>query len=85
MAARVLESGTTYAIALYLNIEHFDRAIQAEARVTALETRVAVLENEILNLKETLTKCIPRDAPVHDAGERVAEGGRPESKGEKVA
>ena len=31
MAARVLESGTTYGIALYLNIVHFDRAVIMEA------------------------------------------------------
>jgi hypothetical protein len=30
MCARVLESGTSYATALYLNIQHFDRAVQAE-------------------------------------------------------
>jgi len=29
MTARVLESGTSYATALYLNIQHFDRAITA--------------------------------------------------------
>jgi len=34
---RVLESGTSYAIALLLNIQHFDRAIQAETRITQLE------------------------------------------------
>ena len=84
MAARVLESGTTYAIALYLNIEHFDRAIQAETRVTALEARVASLENEILLLKEVLTKCVPRDAP-DEPGESVAEEGRPASGRERVA
>jgi hypothetical protein len=82
MAARVLESGTTYAIALYLNIEHFDRAIQAEARVSALEERVGSLENEILLLKQVLTKCVPRGDP----GESVAEEGRPgESINGKVA
>jgi uncharacterized coiled-coil protein SlyX len=30
MTARVLESGTSYATALYLNIQHFDRAVQSE-------------------------------------------------------
>ncbi len=32
MASRVLESGTTYADALYTNIVHFDRAVQAEGK-----------------------------------------------------
>jgi uncharacterized coiled-coil protein SlyX len=35
--ARVLESGTSYAVALFLNIQHFDRAIKAESRITDLE------------------------------------------------
>jgi uncharacterized coiled-coil protein SlyX len=39
MAARVLESRTSYALALFTNIQHFDRAIQAEARIAQLERK----------------------------------------------
>ena len=49
MAARVLESGTSYAMALLLNIQHFDRAIQAETRITQLENNLQ--ENNIRLLK----------------------------------
>lgn len=61
MAARVLDSGTSYAFALYTNIRHFDRAIQAEARITDLEDknkdqadRVLKLENECEDLRKRL-------------------------------
>ncbi|MCX5828727.1 MAG: helix-turn-helix transcriptional regulator [Deltaproteobacteria bacterium] len=44
MCARVLESGTSYATALYLNIQHFDRAVSAEARNAIIEKKLADLE-----------------------------------------
>lgn len=44
MTARVLESGTSYATALYLNIQHFDRAITAEERIAHLEQNQAELK-----------------------------------------
>lgn len=66
MAARVLESNTTYATALYLNVQHFDRAIRAEgrllhfekvndaqaAKILDLESRLAALEKKIRSLEE---------------------------------
>jgi uncharacterized coiled-coil protein SlyX len=59
MAARVLESGTSYAMALYTNIQHFDRAIQAEARITELEKKDEAQTDRINHLEgecETLRK-----------------------------
>lgn len=53
MASRVLESGTSYAIALYLNIQHFDRAINAEARLVTVEQRIAELEDHQKDYEET--------------------------------
>jgi chromosome segregation ATPase len=44
MCARVLESGTSYATALYLNIQHFDRAITAEERIGQVEQNQAEME-----------------------------------------
>lgn len=40
MTARVLESGTTYAVALAYNIQHFDRAITAESRIDKLQLSI---------------------------------------------
>ena len=37
MVTRVLESGTSYAAALHLNIVHFDRAVTAEQKISDLE------------------------------------------------
>ncbi len=52
MAARVLESGTSYAIALQLNIQHFDRAIQAETRITQLEKNLQEYNKRVLNIEK---------------------------------
>jgi len=56
MAARVLESGTTYATALYLNIQHFDRAVQAENRMTHLETGMEALLSKISHLEQRISE-----------------------------
>ncbi|GEM_PF-5261016 len=45
MCARVLESGTSYATALYLNIQHFERAVAAEERITIVEKQQADIES----------------------------------------
>lgn len=58
MAARVLESDTSYATALYLNIQHFDRAIQAETRIVQLEERQQVNDKRILALETQVEKLI---------------------------
>lgn len=57
MTTRVLKSGTSYATALYLNIQHFDRAIRTEIRMTQLEKRFDDLERKIAgnNPGEALT------------------------------
>jgi transcriptional regulator with XRE-family HTH domain len=47
MAARVLESKTSYATALYLNIQHFDRALRAEARINRLEGECETLRKRL--------------------------------------
>jgi hypothetical protein len=70
MCARVLESGTSYATALYLNIQHFDRAVQAEtvvkkcqddlkvmgASIAKMQSRMDELEKENRNLHEEIRK-----------------------------
>ena len=52
MAIRVLDSNTSYAEALFLNIFHFDRAIKAEARITNLESRFQTLESRLSDLEQ---------------------------------
>ncbi|OPY15641.1 MAG: Helix-turn-helix domain protein [Syntrophus sp. PtaB.Bin001] len=44
MCARVLESGTSYATTLYMNIHHFDRAISAEERINQVEQNQTEME-----------------------------------------
>jgi len=47
MCARVLDSGTSYATALYLNIQHFNRALTAEERLAHLEYCQKSLEDKV--------------------------------------
>lgn len=54
MAARVLESGTSYATALFLNIQHFDMALRSGARISALEHKQNNLYTEINLIKKHL-------------------------------
>ncbi len=54
MTARVLESGTSYAMALLLNIQHFDRAIQAETRITQLEKDLRKNNKRLLNIDKLI-------------------------------
>lgn len=75
MTAEVLESGTSYATALYLNIQHFHRAISAEKRIEQLELEVSSLRERMIQLEkhftaQTLesnvnTKQIPENGPLH--------------------
>lgn len=55
MVTDVLTSRTSYATALYLNIQHFDRAIQAENRIGVLEDENKRLNRKIEGLEGRLT------------------------------
>lgn len=55
MTARVLESGTSYAKALFLNIQHFDMALKSEARISELEHKQKQLFTEINLLKKQIS------------------------------
>lgn len=54
MAARVLESGSSYATALYLNIQHFDRAIRAESRIAQVEKTQGEIEQRSRDFEEKM-------------------------------
>lgn len=54
MCAHVLESGTSYATALYLNIQHFDRAVTAESRMATLEAKQQDFEIKMSEEIQTL-------------------------------
>ncbi len=56
MTARVLESGTSYATALYLNIVHFDRALAAEITNAKFQERIANLETQVSNLQRQVDR-----------------------------
>ncbi len=51
MTAQVLESGTSYSTALYLNIQHFSRAIRAEQRIINIEEDMKKMKEEIRKIK----------------------------------
>ena len=50
MCTRVLESGTSYATALYFNIEHFDRAVKSEFNQSKYI-------DDLQTMNESLSKC----------------------------
>lgn len=56
-AARVLESETSYAMGLLQNIQYFDRAVQAENRITQVEKNLQENNKRLLNLE----KCFKSD------------------------
>jgi transcriptional regulator with XRE-family HTH domain len=68
MTARVLESRTSYATALYLNIVHFDRAVSSESIVSKCEedlraqgellTKMQARLDDLENQNKTLTQEI---------------------------
>lgn len=54
--ARVLESGTSYATALFLNIQHFDRAVMAESRLDHLEQFAKQQKIHIAEMEQTIRR-----------------------------
>jgi transcriptional regulator with XRE-family HTH domain len=60
LAAKVLESGTSYATALHLNIRAFARSIQAEERIAQVERNQLDFERKMQSRMEGLEKTIKR-------------------------
>lgn len=60
MAARVLESGTSYAAALYLNIQQLDRIIANESRIAQVVPKQCALGAKIYERLQELEKEIER-------------------------
>jgi hypothetical protein len=70
MCTRVLESGTSYATALYFNIEHFDRAVKSEINqsqcmediksmndtISKMQTRMDEVEKDNKKLRDEIKK-----------------------------
>jgi len=52
--AEVLESGTSYATALHLNIVHFHRAVSAESEIKKLRAENAELKNRVDRLEQAV-------------------------------
>ncbi len=72
-ASRVLESGTSYAAALHLNIVHFDRAVTAEEKIARLEAENMEIRRKNANLES-------RVAELEAKMERLLEEVVPEKK-----
>jgi len=81
LAAKVLESATPYAVALHLNVQAFSRAIDAEERLTQLETKVKILEKKVNNMVKD-----GWIAPGHTADSELNPGaGETQSSGKRKA
>lgn len=76
MTARVLESGTTYAVALAYNIQHFDRAITAESRIDKLQQTVQsqgqTISNQAGVIRELQDECISVRKEVEELKSQLA-------------
>lgn len=91
MTARVLESGTTYAVALAYNIQHFDRAITAESRIDKLQQSIQsqgqTISNQAGIIHELQDECISVRKEVEELKSQLARllatGG--DDPGQKVA
>ena len=82
-AARVLESGTAYAIALHLNIQQFDRALDDNVGIQQLKQTMrsmqitmaqesAAMRKEVEELKSQLARLLATGADNPDHGQEVA-------------
>lgn len=54
LVSNVLNSGTPYADALYVNILNFHRALKAEAKINAIEEELKKLTDEISVMRDEL-------------------------------
>ena len=82
-AARVLESGTAYAIALHLNIQQFDRALDDNVGIQQLKQTMrsmqitmaqesAAIRKEVEELKSQLARLLATGEDNPDHSEEVA-------------
>jgi septal ring factor EnvC (AmiA/AmiB activator) len=56
MCTQVLESGTSYATALYLNIQHFDRAVKAEIFGKKCQEDLELMNKIIQKMQDRMDK-----------------------------
>lgn len=82
-AARVLESGTAYAIALHLNIQQFDRALDDNVGIQQLKQTMrsmqitmaqesSAMRKEVEELKSQLARLLATGEDNPDHGQEVA-------------
>lgn len=86
LAARILESGTPYAVALHLNIQSFDRALQGENRLSVIEKRQNEMDiqlNALQKENEGLKKIIEK-LRIQDTKDNPAPGTTGEPTEEKA-
>lgn len=83
MAARVLESGTSYAAALELNIIQFSRAVEGEADIAQLEKNLLKLKTDVEKLNKRHKELDQRsdEPPAPAAASAAAESPAPEHTG----
>ncbi len=81
MVTNILLSGTSYANALFLKIQHFDRAITAESRISNLENKNNDLNNKISKMEHLL--ALLEEKLLRDDHGREGIGGYPGDRGGK--
>ena len=71
MATNILDSGTSFSTALYLNIVHFNRAIQVESSLLERDSQIRQQGEKIDRL---LTECENLTERVAELERRIQEG-----------
>lgn len=71
MCTAVLESGTSYAGALYHNLVHFDRAVKAEISQKQYQLDIQIVNDKYLELEKALSEMRTRMDEVIDENKNL--------------
>lgn len=76
MCTAVLESGTSYAGALYHNLVHFDRAVKAEISQKQYQLDIQIVNDKYLELEKALSEMRTRMDEVIDENKKLRESNK---------
>ena len=74
---KVLNSGTPYAVALYLNIQQFSNALDMAYEIKQLREEVGTLRDQVANLQRQIDRlsALPTTATAQEDTSKLAEAG----------